>query len=320
MPIYKCEKCNKEFSFKNDYRRHINRKFSCIKEKITYDFFECPRCHNHFNSIPLLQQHIDNSCPSKKIMPPMPPVLKVNKETNQTLHIIDAYTFQCDKCKKIFTRSDNLKKHKAKYCYNESNKKIEEMTNKELADQILELKNEIDLMKKEKLNSNINNINNNVNSNNVITQNINNDIKMIAFGKEDLFEMLTDDEAIKYIKKGYQSVYHLIEDMHFNPNRPDLHNVYISDISRNKAITYNGERWDTVEKVDVVEQLFDDKACYLNAMFKELKNRLDKKTIIKYSNFMNDTDQDTIDNLKKDIRQLLYNKRHIPMNTKKKMK
>ena len=35
---------------------------------------------------------------------------------------------------------------------------------------------------------------------------------------------------------------------------------------------------------------------------------------------MNDTDEETMQNLKKDVKQLLYNKRHIPMKTKKLMK
>lgn len=72
-----------------------------------------------------------------------------------------------------------------------------------------------------------------------------------------------------------------------------------------------------LKKDDVVDQLFDDKACYLNAMFRELKNKLSEKIIIKYSRFMNDNDKETIDNIKRDIKKLLYNKRHIPLATKK---
>ena len=105
--------------------------------------------------------------------------------------------------------------------------------------------------------------------------------------------------------------------MHFDPKKPEFHSVYISDKNRPNALQFNGDQWDTVEKDDVVDQLFDDKAYYLNAMFKELRNKLNSKTIIKYSRFMNDTDKEVIESIKRDIKKLLYNKRHIPMATKK---
>lgn len=85
------------------------------------------------------------------------------------------------------------------------------------------------------------------------------------------------------------------------------------------AHQFDGERWQTVDKDEAIDQLFDDKACYLNAMFKELKNKLNKKTVDKYTKFMNDTDEKVIENIKNDIKRLLYNKRHIPLATKKKM-
>ena len=31
MVLYKCDRCEKEFKYKNDFRRHINRKNPCIK-------------------------------------------------------------------------------------------------------------------------------------------------------------------------------------------------------------------------------------------------------------------------------------------------
>ena len=122
---------------------------------------------------------------------------------------------------------------------------------------------------------------------------------------------------IKYLSKGYQSVYQLIEDLHFDPEKPEMHNMFISNMSQPYALEYDGEQWNRINRDDIVNQLFDYKACYLNSMFKELKGTLNKKTIKKYSRFMNEPDKETIDGLKHEIKMLLYNKRNIPMKTKK---
>jgi len=147
-------------------------------------------------------------------------------------------------------------------------------------------------------------------------QNIANDIKIVAFGKEDLYSLLDDEQVKRYLNKGYQSVYELIDYLHFDPDRPEMHNVYISNIKDPYALKFDGERWRVVEKDDVIDQLFDDKACYLNSMFKELKNHLNNKTKIKYSRFMHETDRAIIEGLKRDIKLLLYNKRDIPLKTR----
>jgi len=237
----------------------------------------------------------------------------------------------CSYCNKEFSRKDNLIRHQKNGC-RQKNKQDKEkpllnLQEENLAkdkayaalrEEIEQMKLLIEALQAEKTNNTVNAKNINSNNNTTIqTINNNNDIKVIAFGTEDLYSILDDNQAMKYLSKGYQAVYSLIEDMHFDPKKPEFHSVYISDKNRPNALQFNGDNWDTVEKDDVVDQLFDDKACYLNAMFKELKNKLNSKTIIKYSRFMNDTDKEVIESIKRDIKKLLYNKRHIPMATKK---
>jgi len=239
----------------------------------------------------------------------------------------------CSYCKQSFSRKFCLMRHQADRCkkklqIEQAKKESIGMEQQMIAEMIIQMKemqqkiNELECKNDTAITGNtikaVTNSNNNSNSNNTI-QTINNDIKIIAFGKEDLYSLLDDEQAKKYLNHGYQSVYNLIEYMHFNPDKPELHSVYISNMFHPYAHQFDGERWQTVDKDEAIDQLFDDKACYLNAMFKELKNQLAKKTIDKYSRFMNDTDEKVIENIKNDIKKLLYNKRHIPLATKKKM-
>jgi len=228
---------------------------------------------------------------------------------------------QCSFCKNYFSKT-NFSKHE-KICRLKSLKDaaVKEEVYIDLRNEMEQLKALINKLQSQKPESVISAKTANINSNNNI-QNINNDIKIVAFGKEDLYELLDDETAIKYLNKGYQSVYKLIEDMHFDPNKPEFHSVYISNTQNSDAITFDGDGWKTKPKDEVVDQLFDDKSCYLTAMFKDLKNKnkLDKSTINKYTRFMNETNEKELKSIKMDIKRLLYDKNSIPRETRNKMK
>ena len=59
MTVYKCPKCNKEFIYMNDYKRHINRKYPCIKPINNDQPFQCSKCNKIYGYKYSLQRHID---------------------------------------------------------------------------------------------------------------------------------------------------------------------------------------------------------------------------------------------------------------------
>jgi len=241
-------------------------------------------------------------------------IKQIDKQGESPIH-------QCQHCKKTFARSDILFRHIAKYC-KEKNKvttNIEITDYEELKKQVNELKKIIG-MYKEPINTQVcsnnqNNNNTNTTTGDVSIHNVQNDIKVIAFGQEDLYSIIDDNQAKKYLSKGYQAVIQLIKDLHFDRSKPKYHNVYVGDKNRPYALVYNGEGWDSRDKDDVVEQMFDDKACYLNAMYDELKETLPVKTKNKYLRFRNEFDDEIIAGLKKEIKEFLYNNRDIPKSS-----
>ena len=313
------------------------------KSQLVSKKFECHKCHNIYSNKSNLNRHMSTHCNGENKI-----IYSDSIDDNESLYssrystnqdydhedysnqlvddgIIDNNKSgkkykeakkQCQYCKCHYSKT-NFSKHE-KMC---KIKSLEESTVKE--EMYISLRNEMNQMKAliNKLQSQKteNIISSNINSNNNI-QNITNDIKIVAFGKEDLFELIDDETAVKYLSRGYQAVYNLIEDMHFNPNRPEFHSVYISNTQSPYAITYDGDGWITTPKDDVVEQLFDDKACYLNAMFRELKHKLNKTIVDKYSRFMNEINEEEILSIKQDIKRLLYNKNKIPKETRNKIK
>jgi hypothetical protein len=261
----------------------------------------------------------------------------------------------CNYCKKIFSRKYTLDRHLANYCKvkQQHDNEKEEIFQK-LIQQMEEQTKEIHQIKKEnkqlkqQLNSiipsgstNINNttnanttnanttnanttnanttnntINNNQKIQNIQNNNIQNNIKLVAFGQEDL-SYITDNICKQILNKGFRSVPVLIKYTHFNSNKPEQHNVYISNMRDSHAIIYDGKQWKLMDRTEAVDQLIHDGKYYLVEKFEELFEELDPVTIKKFNRFVNQSeDDDILNGLKRDIKYMLYNNKNITEKTK----
>jgi hypothetical protein len=168
----------------------------------------------------------------------------------------------------------------------------------------------------------------------------NNKIKLLAFGKEDLHS-LSNDVCKKILRKGYQAVPALVEYMHFNKDNPTAHNVFVSNSRDCNAMTYDGDDWILTNKDEIVNKLYDDKYVFLLDKFEELDDELDSQTKKKFGRFKEETEMQTkeviqereangidcdlknieqvANSIKKGLKLLMYNKRKIPLQTKKAM-
>jgi hypothetical protein len=180
------------------------------------------------------------------------------------------------------------------------------------------MKKTIDMQKNIIHNSNNNNSNNNSNNNNTfdkcnITQNI------IAFGKEDL-SFISDAMYKKILNKGYAAPKALTEHIHFNKNKPEYQNVYMSSKKNKKYVTVNnGEKWIERFKKDVVEELkiVASEIIKSKANMLDPKNEIDNKIKTKISRFIESYDNEDEEKLNKyddDIDLMLYNNRDMIKN------
>lgn len=251
MVTYKCQTCNKEFKQKCDYDRHINKKFPCQneaknshdepklvemsqkKEKNVFafpvqelDVIQCNYCNRLFTLKSSLNKHLKDRCKIKK------------EDTNTKEEIYQSLLKQMKELeennkKQLQIIEENSKKRLQ--IMEENNKKLEE-NQKQLMAENKQLKKEISI-KKNSINGNNINSNNTTNTTNNTTNNTNNQqnniknlqINLIAHGKEDL-SFITEDRLKKILYKGFKSIENLTEIVHFDKNRPQNHNVYISNI------------------------------------------------------------------------------------------
>jgi hypothetical protein len=164
-------------------------------------------------------------------------------------------------------------------------------------------------------NNNTNNINTQNNINNTLNNNTNN-INIVAFGQEDL-SYLSDKICKNICGTGYQSPINLIKEVHFNKDKPEHHNVYISNMKDQYCNVYDGKKWRTDIKEDVIETLYDDSKCFLEEKYNEIKGDMQIKYRKKYDRFVGDKNKHVDKNAKNEVKLMLYNDKNIPLKTRR---
>lgn len=216
--------------------------------------------------------HANNSLDIAKI----PPTKSMELEKNNLV---------CKYCNYSFTRKDSLSKH-----YNRCKIKKEEETNKDniinnLNNKITELQqqmnnfintfNKIHPKTLQKINKNLVTGNNNSNNNNTI-----NNIQIVKFGSEDIKSILSDKEIKKILNCKYKAIEESIKTVHFNDDRPEYRNIYITNLRDNIAYVYNGNKFEAVQKHSVINQLIDQHMNNIEVSYDDYKNKLPEKTVI----------------------------------------
>ena len=228
MTLKICSNCGKIFKRTEHYNNHIdpNRKFPCIAPKIDV----APNCSK------IAQK--DSKIAQKKL--------------------------NCHYCDKIFDRSYNLNRHEAickkKNCVqilenddidslkkivedqrkiNEQHQKINEQNQKKIE----ELEKKIE---EKNVGDTINNgsINNGSINNGSINNGVVNNITLVHHGTEDIDVKL----GIKAIKKMYCAIQELVKLVHFDENKPENHNIFVSHLRENRAYVFKNKKW-RVEKI-----------------------------------------------------------------------
>jgi uncharacterized C2H2 Zn-finger protein len=329
MVSYKCNQCNKIFKQKIDYTRHIKRKTPCK----TYD----DNGHNKDKTIAIELKT------TEKVPRATAKELKAITTTTTATEVYKKSNRECIHCKKMFARPYNLTVHLAK-CKIKSEKDQEKedimtVLIKEKEDlkallmkekeegrkQIEEIKAQMYRMEKmmkirhdavniqnnTHLNSNSNNNNSNNTINNTQNNNTVNQINIIAYGKEDLSHIKEIDYK-RILNKGFKSIPAFVESVHFNKDKPENHNVYISNMRDKYALVYNGKEWQLQERDDVLQDMVDNKGEILQQKFNEMVDGLDEFTVRKFGRFLEQRDENEVmDRIKDDLKMLLYNKRKV---------
>lgn len=316
MPVYKCEKCGKNFTTKTMLTRHLNKKFSCIQNSV-YDQnggLLDPKKSLHF-----MVESIKNDPPSnyhnhspdneilalpckvnKKIKNmAMDPISYITSVQNAHYHntkndikkVLEkgVNTIICSFCQKPYKTKMTLERH-IKNCPKRP------LTKKDIGVIESKVKSSIINTISKSETSDINNITNNQTiTNNTVNNTVNNtqnifivnnasnemdDKKLLPFGKEDI-EHLTNDLMKNIISQPEQGIIKLIQQVHFNDEMPQNHNIQIGNKKEPFVEIFNGEKWEKHDKKIALQNIITTKKDIMDDYFDEQVEKNILSTFIK---------------------------------------
>ena len=338
-----CPKCNLEFYRKSHYDYHINRKFECIPNNnhLTDEKIEDLNICRNLQEFAEISKNPPKNLKNNEIFikPTYSNLLKsdlsdLKEIKNFSINSINSNNinniiFCCSFCNKQYSSKYTLTRHLNDNCKikkdsdnekenifklllekdKENKEKINQLEkqNKILMDKIDKLINLKEYSKPSKI------INDNKNITNNLSNTINNysktqnNIVMVNFGKEDLSiidKQIFLDRIIKKNINGVKIPDEVLKIIHFNPMYPQLYNIYISDINRDKCMVYENGEW-ILSNIDNIPQIMDKICLFSQKQINTLKNKYPNnkllqdrlKVIEKYNNMI---DNDYLEELKDD--------------------
>ena len=278
MPDYYCLSCNYFTHRKQNYERHVKTR-----------------------------KHIE----STESQP------KVNQKSTSSQPKVNLFSdfeeitpFQCHYCMKYFKFKQSMYKHIKYSCKQNKDEDLKELARllNEKEKQITDNTKQMEKMQKqiERLSNKlqIQNINNGTINYNTIN------IQLLNHSDTD-YSHITTNDYITCIADCNKCVKTLIEKVHFNPEKPENMNIYLSNIKGRYVMIYKDNTWQIKDKKKQIDDLYNYNEMVLENWYEEYKEK-HPHIIESFKRYLKNRDGDVVLNsLKEEVLLLLYNNRHM---------
>jgi len=307
MAAYTCDRCGFVEMRRHHFLRHLRRKYPCRPKLQDVPVEELLRKHLNYKT------NLDNSPWMefiKKVTPidPKRPILTPN---DPSLHCPPKSTqpkkYRCAGCKKHFSKNCHMRRHEKKCSKKNQLDELEDL------DHQVALKDRETRLVKTQNKSNhyvigTQNNNNNTQINNNVTVNI------LPYENTDTSH-LTDRDYQRAFNRASMCVPQILEKIHFDPEKPQNHNVYISSMNNKYIKLHNGERWNLRDREETLEDLFADAEYMLENKLETWQEEEDPKSeraTKKFEIYLKVKETETLYNkIKQELKMLLFNNRSL---------
>jgi uncharacterized Zn-finger protein len=290
MNKYYCYDCDYEAKIKGNYDRHLKTKKH--REKVKSHPKTTPKSPlSHPKTTPkspFLDEENNNGYPCK--------YCNQSFKYKQGMYRHIKYT-----CKK---NKDEDFKELARLL-NEKDKQIKELISDKDA-QFHKMQKQIDKLINKLQIQNMNG--GNINNGSIVNNTMN--IQLLNHGDTD-YSHLTPKDYITCIKDCNHCVKSLIEKVHFNTEKPENMNIYLSNIKGKYVMIFKDNEWQIKDKKTQVDDLYDYNEFVLEHWYDEYAEKY-PNIIESFKTYLKNRDSNTLLNeIKEEILVLLYNKRKM---------
>jgi len=136
---------------------------------------------------------------------------------------------------------------------------------------------------------------------------VNQHINLLNYNDTDISH-LTDTDYKNCVKRVCKCVMGMIEKVHFNPDKPENMNVYISNMKDKYMMVYQNNKWMLTNK-DHLERIYDDKESIIEQWIEENKDPEMKKFFNRYLDLKKD--DKTMEMITEEIKLLMFNNKNL---------
>ena len=290
MKKYNCVSCNFHSNLKGDFMRHLQTK----------KHVESPFSHHLVTPKSPFSHHL--------VTPKSPFLEKKNPEH-----------FPCKYCNKVFKYKQGMYRHIKYTCkknkdedfqelarlMNEKEKQmsLKETTMKSMKDDMIKMQKQIDKLTNKLQIQNINH---------GTIQNCNNLVNIQLLNHNDTdYSHLTPNDYANCINDCNKCVKTLIEKVHFNIDKPENMNIFLSNIKGKYIMIYKDNTWQIQDKKRQIDDLYDNNEMVLENWYDEYKEKY-PNIIQSFQRYLQNRDEDIVLNkIKEEILLMLYNKRKM---------
>ena len=104
----------------------------------------------------------------------------------------------------------------------------------------------------------------------------------------------------------------MIKKLHFDPKKPENHNIYISNLKNNYIMVYDDDKWNIQDRNEIIHDMIEDNT---NILEDKIENWLETgkqypQIMKKFNRYLEKREKNIVlDKIKKEIKFILYNNR-----------
>ena len=312
MVAYTCDRCGFFETRRHHFLRHLRRKYPCrprLQDVPTEDLLRKYLNYKTRMESPAWMEFIKKMTPNdpdRPILTPIDPLPHSSPKSTQPKK------YECAGCKKYFSKNCHMRRHEKK-C--PKKKHFDEL--EDLDRQVALKEREMRLVKTQNKSHPVvigtqNNNNNTQINNNTVNVNI------LPYENTDVSH-LTDRDYQRAFNRAAMCVPQILEKVHFDPEQPQNHNVYISSMNNKYIKLHNGKRWNLRDREETLEDLFADAEYMLEnklEIWQEEEDPKSERATKKFEIYLKVKETETLYNkIKQELKLLLFNNRSLITET-----